>query len=61
MVFIINIYKKDSRTKSGKRLHGSYVFDRKDREQMEREVKELKWHHYREKDGFSFEIIESTK
>ena len=56
--FIMNIYKKDSRTKSGRRLVGSYEFERKDREAMEREVKELK-PLYKEQDGYTFEIIEA--
>ena len=41
MKFILNIYKKDSRTKSGKRLCGSYEYERKDEEAMRREVKEI--------------------
>ena len=61
MIFILNIYKKDSRTKSGRRIHGSYEYDRKDLVQMEREVKELELHHYRENDGFTFEVIETKQ
>ena len=56
MKFILNIYIKDSRTKSGKRLVGSYEFERKDRESMEREVNSL-YPTYKESDGYSFEII----
>ena len=56
MKFIVNIYKKDSRTKSGRRLVGSYEFERKDRESMDREVKAL-YPTYKESDGYIFEII----
>lgn len=56
MIFILNIYKKDSRTKSGKRLCGSYEFDRKDREAVDREIKAL-YPTYKESDGYTFEII----
>lgn len=58
MIFILNIYKKDSRTKSGRRLVGSYEFERKDREAMKREVGEL-YPLYRKDDGYVFEILES--
>ncbi len=57
MKFILNIYIKDTRIKSGKRLVGSYEFQRKDRESMEREVKSL-YPTYKQSDGYSFEIIE---
>lgn len=56
MKFILNIYKKDLRTKSGKRIFGSYKFERKDRETMEREVKSL-YPTYKESNGYTFEII----
>jgi hypothetical protein len=58
MIYIINIYKKDTRTKSGRRIHGSYEFDRWDREAIEREVNELKKQLYKESDGFTIEIVE---
>lgn len=57
MTFLLNIYIKDSRTKSGKRLVGSYEYDRKDRESMEREVKAL-FPTYKESEGYIFNIIE---
>ena len=57
MKFILNIYKKDTRTKSGKRLVGSYEYDRKDKESMTREVKAL-YPTYKESDGFIFKVIE---
>ena len=56
MKFILNIYIKDSRTKSGKRLVGSYEFERKDKKAMEREVKSL-YPTYKESDGYTFEIV----
>jgi hypothetical protein len=58
MTFILNIYKKDTRTKSGRRIVGSYEFDRKDREAMDREVKELK-PLYKEVDGYTIEVIDA--
>jgi hypothetical protein len=57
MTYILNIYIKDKRTKSGKRIVGSYEYDRKDRESMLREVKEL-YPVYKAEDGYTFEIIE---
>lgn len=53
----MNIYKKDSRTKSGRRIVGSYEWERKDREAIEREVRGLN-PLYRAKDGYTFEILE---
>jgi hypothetical protein len=57
MKFILNIYKKDSRTKSRRRLVGSYQYERKDRAAMDREIKSL-YPTYKESDGFIFEILE---
>lgn len=57
MVFILNIYKKDKRTKSGKRIVGSYDYERKDREAMNKEVAAL-YPTYKEQDGYSFEVLE---
>ena len=57
MVFILNIYKKDGRTKSGRRIVGSYDYERKDREAMNREVAAL-YPTYKEEDGYSFEVLE---
>lgn len=59
MIYILNIYKKDSRTKSGKRLCGSYEFERKDHEAIDREVKSL-YPTYKESDGYIFEIVHGT-
>lgn len=54
--FILHIFKKDARYKSGKRLCGSYPFQRKDRAAMDQEVKELT-QLYQSKDGYTL-IIE---
>jgi hypothetical protein len=59
MHFVLNIYKKDSRIKSGKRLCGSYEFERKDLAQMQREAREL-WPLYREADGYTMEILQQA-
>lgn len=56
MKFILNVYIKDARTKSGKRLCGSYEYERKDEEAMRREVKELS-HLYPRDLGYVLEII----
>ena len=57
MTYILNIYMKDKRTRSGKRIVGSYEYDRKDMESMLREVKEL-YPVCKAEDGYTFEIIE---
>lgn len=56
MKFILNIYIKDNRTKSGRRLIGSYSFFRKDKEAMDREVKELS-SLYSAEAGYTLEVI----
>lgn len=60
MNFILNIYKKDSRTKSGRRVVGSYEFERKDEESMNREIKSL-YPTYKEADGYTFDVIKINK
>ena len=57
MNFIINIYKKDRRTKSGRRIIGSYEFERKDQESIQREVQDLKRSLYKESDGYFIEVV----
>ena len=57
MTYILNIYIKDKRTKSGKRIVGSYEYDRKDVDSMLREVRAL-YPTYRSEDGYMFEIVE---
>jgi hypothetical protein len=58
MLYTIEIYKQDKRTKAGERLVGKYDYDRKDLASMEREVKEL-YPTYRAKDGYTFNIVET--
>ena len=58
MLYTIEIYKTDKRTKMGQRLIGKYDYDRKDRASMEREVKEL-YPTYKTKDGYFFNIVET--
>jgi len=58
MMFTIEIYKTDKRTKKGERLLGKYDFDRKDMEAMTREVKEL-YPLYSTKDGYHIKIFET--
>jgi len=57
MIFFLNIYKKDRRTKNGVRMVGSYEYERKNKEAMIREVESLS-NLYRESNGYSFEILE---
>lgn len=56
MSYIINIYQKDTRTRSGKRLCGSYEYELEEKEDMERKVREL---HalYKAADGYSIKVI----
>lgn len=58
MMFTLEIYKLDGRTKAGKRLVGKYDYDRRDRTSMEREVAAL---HpaYKVTDGYQFNIVET--
>lgn len=46
MEYTLNIFKFDKRTKTGERLVGTYTFDRRDDNSMQREVDELHLHHY---------------
>ena len=57
MTYILNIYIKDKRTKSGKRIVGSYEYERKDEESMRREVENLSRSLYSKDLGYMFEII----
>jgi hypothetical protein len=58
MMFTLEIYKMDRRTREGQRLVGKYDYDRKDRAAMEREITAL---HptYRKIDGYVFNIVET--
>jgi len=58
MLYTVEIYKTDKRTKAGERLVGKYDFDRKDRAAIEREVKEL-YPTYKVADGYRFNIVET--
>lgn len=58
MMFTLEIYKLDRRTKEGKRLVGKYDYDRKDRASMEREIAAL-YPTYKAKDGYEFNIVET--
>jgi len=58
MMFTLEIYKMDRRTREGQRLVGKYDYDRKDRAAVEREIAAL---HptYRKIDGYVFNIVET--
>ena len=58
MMYTLEIYKKDARTKAGERLVGKYDYDRADREAMLRESNEL-YVLYPPKHGYRFEIHET--
>ena len=55
MMFTLEIYKKDKRTKTGERFIGKYDYDRKDVEAMKREISAL-YPTYKAKDNYRFEI-----
>jgi len=59
MLFTLEIYKMDRRTKEGQRLVGKYDYDRKDKKSMEREISAL-YPTYKKKDGYIFNVIETT-
>ena len=58
MLYTIEIYKQDKRTKAGERLVGKYDYDRKDLASMEREVAAL-FPIYKKSDGYRFNIVET--
>ena len=58
MLYTIEIYKQDKRTKAGERLVGKYDYDRKDLASMEREVTAL-FPIYKKSDGYRFNIVET--
>ena len=58
MMYTLEIYKLDRRTKEGKRLVGKYDYDRKDVASMEREIAAL-YPTYKAKDGYEFNIVET--
>ena len=58
MMFTLEIYKRDARTKSGERQIGKYDFDRPDRDAMLRESNEI-YDLYPPSKGYRFEIHET--
>ena len=58
MMFTLEIYKMDRRTREGQRLVGKYDYDRADRAAMEREIAEL-YPTYKPRDGYIFNIVET--
>jgi hypothetical protein len=58
MLFTLEIYKMDRRTKEGQRLVGKYDYDRKDMATMKREVSAL-YPTYKKKDGYIFNVVET--
>lgn len=58
MLFTLEIYKDDKRTKTGQRFIGKYDYNRKDRSAMEREVYAL-YPLYNKADGYRFNIVET--
>jgi hypothetical protein len=58
MMFTLEVYKRDGRTKSGERFIGKYDFDRKDREAMLRESNEI-YYLYHPDQGYRCEIHET--
>jgi hypothetical protein len=58
MLFTLEIYKQDKRTKAGERLVGKYDYERRDLAAMEREVKSL-YPTYKTSDGYRFNIVET--
>lgn len=58
MMFTLEIYKKDKRTKTGERFIGKYDYDRKDVDAMKREISAL-YPTYKVTDGYRFEVFET--
>ena len=58
MMFTLEIYKMDRRTKEGMRLVGKYDYDRKSKEDMEREISAL-YPTYKKRDGYLFNVVET--
>lgn len=58
MLYTLEIYKMDRRTKEGQRLVGKYEYDRKDRAAMDREIEAL-YPTYRKRDGYIFHVVET--
>ena len=58
MMYTLEIYKMDRRTKEGQRLVGKYDYDRKSKEDMEREISAL-YPTYKKRDGYLFNVVET--
>ena len=59
--WIVSVYKKDRRTKSGERFVAKYPFSGMARDTVERELRELTAQLYPQKDGWRFEVNPATK
>jgi hypothetical protein len=57
MTYILNVYKKDTRTKSGKRIVGSYELQRKNKEIVYKEIRKLETR-FKKEDGYIFKVLE---
>ena len=57
MLFVVKIFKTDKRTKKGERLFGEYEYDRKDKESVERDIKDI-WRELFGSGGYRYEIHE---
>jgi nitric oxide reductase activation protein len=57
-MYTLEIYKMDRRTKEGQRLVGKYDYDRKSKEDMEREISAL-YPTYKKRDGYLFNVVET--
>jgi len=59
--WIVTVYKKDRRTKSGERFVNRYPFSGMARDTVERELGELTAQLYPQKDGWRFDVQPATK
>ena len=56
--WIVSVFKKDRRTKTGERFVSKYPFNGMDRDTVERELRELTAQLYPAKDGWRFDVQE---
>ncbi len=59
--WIVTVYKRDRRTKSGERFVNRYPFSGMDRDTVERELLDLAQQLYPKRDGWRFEVQPATK
>ena len=59
--WIVTVYKRDRRTKTGERFVNRYPFRGMDRDTVERELLGLAQQLYPSKDGWRFEVTPATK